>query len=189
MKWSKKSLIVGLILVSIAAASRLLPHWHNFTAVGGVALFSAYYFKNRFWSYLVPLLAMWISDLFLNNIVYTAFNDGFVWFSTYMIWGYLGFASMVLVGSIMVRKGKRREILLGTMAGTLVFFIITNFGSFLYDPIYLKTPAHLWLAYIAGLPFLLNSFLANVFYAAVFFGAYSISSAKSGIFRPAKHHV
>ena len=183
MKWNTKSAVVGLILVVIAASSRLLPHWHNFTAVGGVALFSAYFFRNRFWSFAVPLLAMWISDLILNNIVYTAFGEGFVWFSKYLIWSYIGFAAMVLVGRWIIKKGSGRNVLAATVVGTILFFILSNFGAFLMDPMYLKTPSHLWLAYLAGLPFLLNSFLANFFYGGVLFVLHSLTQSEARIMK------
>ncbi|NND34426.1 MAG: hypothetical protein HKN76_17710 [Saprospiraceae bacterium] len=181
MKWNKKSVVIGLLLVLLAGASRLLPHWHNFTAVGGVALFGAFYFRHRLWSYIVPLVAMWLSDLILNNLVYQGFHEGFVWFSKYMIWSYVGIAIMVLASSIIIKYGRRKEILIGTLTGTILFFLVTNFGAFVMDPIYLKTPSHLWLAYIAGLPFLLNSLVANIFFAGVLFGLSSLVKLKSSV--------
>jgi len=175
MKSGKHALLIGIILIVIAALSRFMPHWHNFTAVGGAGLFGAYFFRNRIWAYLLPLVAMWISDLVLNNIIYAAYYDGFVWFNETMIWVYVSFVALVAVGRFSIKSITIKHILAGALAGSLVFFLISNFGSFMQNPAYPKSASGLLMAYAAGLPFFLNTLLANVFFAGVFFGAYAAS--------------
>jgi hypothetical protein len=179
MKLDKQAVWVAIVLILVAASSRLLPHWHNFTAVGGVGLFGGYFFRKKIWAFLVPLLAMWISDLILNNLVYSAFNDGFVFFSKWMIWSYLGFVGMVLISQMSIKTATPLKILTAVGLGTMVFFILSNFGAFLYDPIYQKTPDQLLVAYIAGLPFLLNTVLANLFFTSILFVLYELVISKS----------
>ena len=61
--------ILGLLVFSVAL-SRLLPHPPNFTPVGAMGLFGAAYFSRKYLAFLVPFVAMWVSDLILNNAVY-----------------------------------------------------------------------------------------------------------------------
>jgi hypothetical protein len=122
---------------------------------------------------------MWISDLILNNFVYTAFNEGFVLFSKWMIWTYLGFAAMAWIGQIVIKRAAPLKIVSAVVLGTLVFFVLSNFGAFLFDPIYIKTPDQLLTAYIAGLPFVLNTLLANMFFTSVFFALHELAVSKT----------
>ena len=163
---------IVVVMIFIAALSRFIPHWHNFTAVGAMGLFGAAYLQNRYLSYLIPLLALWFSDLILNNIVYAAYYDGFVWFSTYSIFVYAGFLGVVFVGTILLKKIQWTNMLAASVLASIVFFMISNFGSFLMDPIYPKTASGLGMAYAAGIPFFWNTLLANVFYSFLMIGGF-----------------
>ena len=62
---------IGLIL--ILTFSRLIPHYPNFTPVIAVAIMSSYFFKNIYLSFIVIILSMLISDVFIgfyNNIFF-----------------------------------------------------------------------------------------------------------------------
>ena len=58
------AIIAGLILA--AAASRLLPHPPNFTPIGAVALFGGACLADKRLAFLVPLAAMFLSDLVIG---------------------------------------------------------------------------------------------------------------------------
>ena len=49
------------LMILLAAMSRLLPHPPNFAPIGGMALFGAAYFSKRYWAFIVPIAAVWIS--------------------------------------------------------------------------------------------------------------------------------
>ncbi len=168
------STIIFIGIVSIAIASRLLPHWHNFTAVGAIGLFGVAYFKRSWWAYLAPCLALFVSDLILNNIVYSQYFEGTTIFPQHAIWTYGGFAAMIFVAHLLMKKVNLKFFLSATIAGTLLFFLISNFGTFLQTPMYPKSASGLLSAYIAGLPFVLNSLLANLFFGAILIGGYQL---------------
>ena len=66
-------LLVGIVL--LAALARLIPHPPNFTPIAAVALFGAAHFKNKWAAFLVPLLAMFISDAALEvRMVWALFS-------------------------------------------------------------------------------------------------------------------
>ncbi|HLK96981.1 MAG TPA: DUF6580 family putative transport protein, partial [Hymenobacter sp.] len=63
-----------LLLILLTACFRLLntEATHspliNFTPVGAMALFSGCYFRSRWQAYLLPLAALWCSDVLLNRL-------------------------------------------------------------------------------------------------------------------------
>ncbi len=68
-------LIVLTLIILAAAICRLIPHPPNFTPIGGMALFGAAYFSRKYLAFLIPFAILWISDLVLNNFVYTSFAE------------------------------------------------------------------------------------------------------------------
>ncbi|MEL7020526.1 MAG: DUF6580 family putative transport protein, partial [Bacteroidota bacterium] len=174
----KINLRFGIIALFIlfAALSRLLPHPPNFTPLGGMALFGAAYFSKKYWAFLVPIIALWISDLVLNNVVYAAYQDGFTWFSSYMIWVYGAFVAMIGIGSLLVKKIRPVNIITGSFVVSLIFFLITNFGVWYADvtQMYASNITGLLAAYTAGLPFFLNTIVGDLFYSALLFGSYAL---------------
>jgi hypothetical protein len=178
----KISLRTGIIALFIvfAALSRFLPHPPNFTPIGGMALFGAAYFSRRYLAFLVPLAALWISDLIMNNLVYVnaypEFYDGFAWFGNLYV-----YASILLIaglGMLLLRKVRITNLIGASLLASVLFFLITNFGSWILDPIYPKTGAGLTSAYAAGIPFFWNTLMADLFYTAVLFGGYALVQAK-----------
>ena len=58
-----------LILIAILAFSRLIPHPPNFTPLLGMAVFSGAMLDKKLLAFMVPLGAMFLSDLFLGFIL------------------------------------------------------------------------------------------------------------------------
>ena len=69
MNSSKNNFYFVLGLILIAAFARIIPHYPNFTPLCAIALFGGKYFNNKYLAYLLPLLALWFSDILINNLV------------------------------------------------------------------------------------------------------------------------
>jgi hypothetical protein len=166
-----KNLLIVFGLIVAAAASRLLPHPPNFVPVGAMALFGAAALPKRWLAFLVPLVAFYLSDLALNNIVYAAYYDGFQWGMSW--WTAGAILLMVALGTGMLRNLPFSWSRIGGAAvgATMIFFLITNFGVWAGGMMYPTTVAGLVAAYGAGLPFLVSSLLANLVFSGVLFGA------------------
>ena len=65
-----KRLITLSVIVGLAALSRLLPHPPNVTPIAAMALFAGAHFRNRKAAFLLPIAAMFLSDLVLGFAVY-----------------------------------------------------------------------------------------------------------------------
>lgn len=163
------------IIVLVAALSRLLPHPYNFTPIGAMGLFGAAHLSRKYLAFLVPFLAMWISDLLLNNLIYARlypdfYGESFVWMGN--LWVYGSFAAIVGLGFLLLRQVKVSNLLAASLLASVLFFAITNFGVWLADPKYPTTAAGLLAAYGAGIPFFWNTLLGDLFYVGVLFGTY-----------------
>ncbi|MCZ6804044.1 MAG: hypothetical protein O7D86_08955 [Proteobacteria bacterium] len=150
-----------LILILVAAFSRLIPHPLNFTPIGALGLFAgAYIVDKRVW--LLPLCALLLSDFiigFYNPIA--------------MLFVYLGFALSVFIGRLVLSE-KRTTFRLGGAAITsaTLFFIVSNFGTWLTGILYPISFAGLIECYVMAIPFYGNTLSGDLFYVVVLFGTY-----------------
>jgi hypothetical protein len=143
---SKKQLFI-IAFMLIAVLFRLLPHLPNFTPITAIALFGGLYFSNKTMAYLVPLVIMALSDLFLGF-----HSISFVVYAAFIVVSFIG---------TQTKKPSVFTILLSSIS----FFIITNFGVWLIG--YPKTWSGLVECYTLALPFFRNSLLGDLFYSGV----------------------
>ena len=152
--------IVIFVAILFAAVMRLVPHWPNFTPVAAMALFGGAYINRKALAFIVPLAAMFVSDLIIG-------------FHSTMLLVYAGVAITVLIGFGLRSKVKVRNVIVASLLSSVVFFLITNFGAWMsgFMP-YTKDFSGLIQAYIAGIPFFNNGLVGDLFYSTVFFGGF-----------------
>ena len=167
----KRSLIIGLILVIIAICSRLVPHWHNFTAMNAVALFAGFHFRSKWTAVIIPISALWLSDIILNNTFYAAYFEHFYWGSLTSISSMMLYCLIYLIGAYYAQL-KPLRLALSSVFGSVLFFIGSNFAVWLMSTMYPKDFTGLIACYSAGLPFLQNGVLGDLLYNAVIFGGF-----------------
>lgn len=154
----------GMILA--AALTRLMPHYPNFTAIGAAALFGGTYFSNKkSLAFIVPLAAMFLTDMIIG-------------FHRTMWAVYLSVALIVVIGLLVSKNKKFSTIFAGTLASSVLFFIITNFAQWISDPFYAKSGAGLAQCYTMAIPFFSYTALGDMFFVAVLFGTYELLGQK-----------
>lgn len=176
-KSNKLALGFTLGAAGITMASRLIPHIPNFTAMQSLTLFAGAYLGYRLLAVLVPLLTWYVSDLVINNTIARSYfpeTDGMVWYGDYMISIGIAAIAIALIGAFGLKKWSAPKLALTSVGCTLLFFLITNFGSWLGNPIYPQDATGLMASYTAGLPFLGTSLVSNLVYAAVLFGGFEL---------------
>ncbi|MEM9836894.1 MAG: DUF6580 family putative transport protein [Bacteroidota bacterium] len=182
MNQKRTSIAVIGTFIFVAAASRLVPHPPNFTPLGAMALFGTVTLASRWLAILLPFIALYISDLVINNVLYAEYHESFTWgFSTST---YLGFLAVIGLGLFALRgKGFNASRIAGvTIVGTVVFYLITNFFSWYVDPfnMYADNAAGLLASYTAAIPFFLNSLMGDCFFTFVLFGGYAFYQSRQG---------
>lgn len=175
MNLEKSSLRFGVLvtLILVAAFSRLIPHAPNFTALGALALFGGAQFADKKWALLVPLVALYLSNLVLNTLVYPQYYPGLS-FLLPNLWVYGAVLGIVLIGHFFVKKVTVPTVLVGSLAASTLFFLVTNFGVWLDSPLYPKNTTGLLLCYEAGLPFFGNTLAGDLLYGSVLFGGFEV---------------
>lgn len=154
-------LIISLILVGILL--RFVPHAPNFTPVAAIALFGGAYLSKRL-ALIVPIALMVISDLAIGM------HD-----AVFFTWG--AFLLVVLIGGWVRRSKSVKNILAASLASSLLFYVVTNFGVWLLGW-YPRTMQGLIDCYVLGLPFFRNFTFATIAYCAVFFGVYEFIASR-----------
>ena len=165
-------------MILLAAMSRLIPHPANFAPIGGMALFGAAYYSKRYWAFIIPIVALWISNLLLNNVVYGQYFDGFVWFKGSSLFIYGAFALIVLFGMVTLKKVRIPRLIVSALGASFIFFLVSNFGVWFSGTMYPKDVGGLIACYVAGIPFFQNTMAGDLVYTAVMFGAFEWSARR-----------
>lgn len=163
-------IIAGFIL--FAALARLLPHAYNFTPLGAIALFGAAYFKNKKWALIIPIAALWMSDLILNNVMYSSYYDGFAWFTGGFIYLYGAFAMIAILGFYLLKKVTPGRVVGGALGASTIFFVVSNFGVWLSSPTYPITIEGFLACYTAAIPFFHYTIAGDLIYSGILFGGF-----------------
>ncbi len=172
-------MIPALLLVLSAVAYRIImglfvhsdATWlANFAPLAAIALCSAAYFPARY-KFTLPLLALFASDVVLNNHYGASLLDP-------LIFGrYLALVVVGLVGLALQHRASLKTLLPASIAGSVIFYLITNAFSWLSDPGYVKNLAGFVQALTIGLPaysatptwmFFRNSLASDLFFTCVF---------------------
>ena len=172
--------IISLIL--FASFSRIIPHMPNFTPIGAIALFGGAYLKNRYHAFLIPMISLWLSDLILNNFIFSFYSE-FTWFYPGFLWQYASFILIILIGYLFLKKLNFKNIFITTIFSSLLFFIITNFGVWISGSMYTLDFQGLISCYIMALPFFKGTLLGFMCYSTLLFGVLEFSKYKFEILK------
>jgi Family of unknown function (DUF6580) len=155
-------LVLALGIIALAAALRIAPHPWNFTPVGAMALFSGAVIKNRRLAFVVPLLALFLGDIFIG-------------FHKLMPIVYASFLLSVAIGFWLRDRRTAGRISAATLLGAVQFFLVTNFAVWAFGLSYPRTSAGLLACYVAGIPFFWNTLAGDAVYAVLFFGTFALA--------------
>ena len=156
---------IGLLIVDSGAT------WlSNFVPFAALALCGAAYFPGKL-KFVLPLGALFISDLVLN------YNYGASLVDPHTASRYFALALVGLLGYALRNRASLKTLLPASLAGSTIFYVITNVFAWLSDPGYAKTPAALVQALTVGLPqysatpawmFFRNSLISDALFTFVF---------------------
>lgn len=171
--------LLGFTAIALLAAIavRLLPHIPNFTPLGAFALFVGVFVARKHrWGLLLPVCAMFLSDLFI----------GFYDFKL-MVVVYGSFLAYTGLGMLVSRRISTATVFLGSIGGATLFYLTTNFAVWAFSSWYPHTVSGLLLSYTLALPFFKYTLLGDLFFTGVLFGVYAFALKLAlGKFAPVK---
>ena len=161
------------IIILLAAFTRIMPHPPNFSPMAAIGLFGAAHFAKKWQAFFIPLIGIWISDLVINNYVYSISSSNFVWFYSGFYWQYISYILIIFAGLFIFNRGiSLTKTFGGMMSASGIFFLVSNFGVWAGGTMYPKNFSGLITCYAAGVPFIHNTIISDVLFTTVLFGTY-----------------
>ena len=153
-KVTNKNLLIASIII-LAVLSRIVPHPPNFVPITGVALFSSKKINNKLFGIFLPIIPLFISDLFIGI--------GFI-----NIFVYLSFTIIYFIGTTLKKIDVKTVFL-----SSVIFFILTNLGVWYLG--YPKNIEGLITCFTLAVPFFVNTILGDLFYSFILFRSYKFA--------------
>jgi hypothetical protein len=154
-------IILPLLIIGIAVLMRLIPHPANVAPIAAMALFGGAYLDRKY-ALLLPLTAMFVSDLFLG-------------FHASMPMVYASLILTGLIGMWLKHHKSVQTVFLASVGSSIIFFLLTNFNYWYVTSLYPKTIEGVLQSYVMAIPFFRNSLVGDLFYNGLFFGGYELS--------------
>lgn len=177
MKLNRSNLLVLFILILACALYRV---WDSrpmgFAPQIAMALFAGSITKDKRFAFLFPILSLFISDL-VYQLLYTQGLSTIKGFYSGQWQNYLLIASITIIG-FFINKNKIGQIFIGSLAGAVYFFLISNFmvwiggGWDINNQPYPGSFNGLMLCYSEALPFFKWSVLSTLVFNGIFFGSF-----------------
>jgi hypothetical protein len=164
--------MLAYLFVLLAVAVRFLPHPLAFTPVTAALLyFGARGSRRQMW---VPIALLAASDVVLTRLVYAY---PFSW-DHFVTWAW--YAAILWLGTGLRENAKPLRVAGAALAGSVSFFVVSNFAVWAAWSMYPKTAAGLMTCYAAALPFFRRGLEGDLLFTAVMFG---LPVAAAGIVR------
>ena len=160
LKFSNKE-IFSISLILVLALSRLIPHPPNITPIIAVAIMSSYLFKNIYLSLITVLVSMLLSDIFIG-------------FYENMIFVYLSLIVITFIFYKMSNKANYKSLFVFGFFGSLIFYLISNFGVWILSDMYEKSLGGLAYCYFLAIPFFKNTLISTIIFSYIAFFANSV---------------
>ncbi len=178
----------ALVLIFLAIAWRIAaafaPELGNFSPLMALTFCGAVYFRDkRLW--LVPFLALSLSDLWLNWHYASALHYG--WSLGGALVRTACFAAGLGFGALVAGRKNWMTLLGGALGASLLFYFATNTQAWFGDAFYPKTLAGWWQAMTVGHPefpptllFFRNTLLSDLFFTGLFALAMELAARQRG---------
>jgi hypothetical protein len=188
-----RSVVVCLLIVAPACLRMLSFEW-NVVPIGALALFCGAHFRSRSLAIAIPLASMLLGDVLLAIQTH---NPQLYLFHTLMPFVYGCYVLSALMGiglqkywdgldeAIARRPAAQKARLVRkysgfwtrvvpitslTLAGSILFFLVTNFGVWWFFNMYPKNAHGLLACYLAAIPYFRGTLCGDLIGSAILFG-------------------
>ena len=169
----KELILIAVIAVFITALSKIFIDTPNFSPIGAIALMAGAFIGRKVWAFVLPIIALFLADILISGT--SPIYQEYFW-SSGMFFTYLGFLIIVLLGVFIHKKVNLVSVIGGSLGAAVLFFVFSNFGSFLFLPEYTKDLNGLVLCYTRAIEFFRATLFSQVLFSVILFYAYSWST-------------
>ncbi|HEY5228692.1 MAG TPA: DUF6580 family putative transport protein [Opitutaceae bacterium] len=178
----------AIVVLVLAAGWRVLtlyvPELSNFSPVMALAFCAGAYSRDK-WMRFAPFAALVLSDLYINHYYATVYH--YEWSLGGGALRILCFAAALGIGTLVSGRRSWMNLLAGTLAGSVLFYLVTNTAAWSGDMAYAHTLAGWWQAVTVGHPeyyptifFFRNSLLSDIGFTALFALSMEYASLRRG---------
>jgi hypothetical protein len=154
--------MLAYVFVLLAVAVRFLPHPLAFTPVTAALLyFGARGSRRQMW---VPIALLAASDVVLTRLIYAY---PFSW-DHFVTWAWYG--AILWLGTGLRENSKPLRLAGAALAGSVSFFVVSNFAVWAAWSMYPRTAAGLMTCYTAALPVFRRGLEGDLLFTAAMFG-------------------
>ena len=169
-KQNSTQFIIAVLLILIAAISRVIMYPDNFSPIIGMAIFAGATLKDKRLAFILPIFSMLLSD-----IMFEVFNIAPGFWGWGQLVGY-GILALITIIAFNLKKVNVKNVIGYSLMSSVIFYVLSNLSFFLIDnPVY-HTYTHdsngFMQCYIQALPFLRTSLVADLVYSGILFGTY-----------------
>ena len=172
-------------MVALGASMRMIGDVANLQPIAAIALFAAFYYRSALIASLMVLAVMIPTAWFSGEL--SMVGIGYPW--PIFLLTYASLLIPAAFGRYLLKRPDGTPFrFFGTVVGlslsnSLLFFAITNFAFWKFQPIGLELYPHslagLGQAYIAGLPFLKAPLIADLVFSLFFFSTWYLISIRA----------
>lgn len=188
MKISKSLILSFILLIVIASLYRIMPNRpYGFAPQIAIALFAGSIIKDKKYAFLLPLLTMFISDVFYEILFINGVGN-IQGFYAGQFTNYALFVGLTVFG-FYIKNFDLKRIGMMSIAAPTTYFILSNFLVWLSPGAGLGRPttfSGLMMTYADGLPFYPWSLASTVIFSAILFGSYYFIFAPQKLVRTIK---
>ena len=163
IEFDKKKDLFPLILILILALARLIPHPPNFTPIIAVAIMGSFFFRNIYLSFIVIISSMLLADIFIG-------------FHSNMFFVYFSLLVIAFIFFQIRTKIKLKNLFICGFLGSVIFFLISNFGVWILSDMYEKNLNGLIYCYFLAIPFFVNTLVSTIFFTYCAFIAFLVNN-------------
>ncbi len=175
MKQNTINSFFAVILILAAAFVKVITHPHTLDPIIGMALFSGAIIKDKRFAFVLPLFAMFLSDIILEV---SGIDKGFYGWSQLVNYGIL---VLITVFGFRLKKITAINVVGFSLISSLIFFIISNLGFFLIDNkiyhTYPNTMAGFIDCYVKAIPFF--KWYIDLAFSVMLFGSYYLITTRA----------
>jgi hypothetical protein len=171
MNQTKSNILIGAAMVLLAAILKIVTYYSgaSLSPIIAIALFCGAVISDKKLAFILPILSMFIADL-----LFEVFNIGIGFYGIEQLGNYACLLFVTLLGFAM-KKINIINVVVYSLASTLIFYFLSNTNSFLFDTFhtYERSMNGYIKCMVAGLEFLRpRLFFTDLFYSGALFGSY-----------------
>lgn len=161
--------MLAYLFIVLALGVRFLPHMFNFSPLGAALLFFGAKRPKEEWAPII-CVSLFIDAILTTQVYHLPIRWDFFASAAYYV-------IALLIGRMLCEKADALRVASASIAGSLVFFLTSNFVAWLALDMYTKDFAGLVKAYLLAIPFFRSTFVGDLLFSAVMFGTPAVIAA------------